>query len=221
MGQCLIDAHDVFTFNNVIYSSLLDNFSVTVYETTGTYLRLNHELGKLAFDERSIVLRSAADNVTCMGFAFIMDHGHLFDNNAFSNAVETKYGRRTIDMQVVARRFIDPDIILIKLGISLFAFSEVISLYTPNIPIVLTNPIHILEIQNKYAEVTWKYLICKYGFCEAVKRFVKLTSWLLASTIVVSHVQSLAQHINDLNSIVEQTELALLLNDVDQITEMN
>ncbi|CAF0955478.1 unnamed protein product [Rotaria sordida] len=83
----------------------------------------------------------------------------------------------------------------------------------------LTNPINILEIQNKCAEVTWKYPLYKYGHYDAVKRYFNITLWLISMSILTFHAQTLKAHINDLYSIIEQTELALILDDVDQIIE--
>ena len=118
-------------------------------------------------------------------------------------------------------KYIDPDIVLLKLALSLFAFSENTYSYSPNISTDLTNSLIILEIQNKYAEITWKYLLYKYGYHQAVKRFLKLTIWLEAMNIIISHAQSLSLYVNDINSLVEQTELTLILDDVDQILETN
>jgi len=168
-----------------------------------------------------VILRSAADNVSCIGPEFILSHCHLFNLDRFSNAIETMYGRRQIDMHVSAMKFIDPDIVLVKLGLSLFAVAENTYSYSPNISTDLTNPINILKIQNKYAELTWKYLLYRYGHYQAVKRFINLISWLEAATIYMFHIQSLTLHVNDVNSLVEKTELTLILDDADQIIETN
>jgi hypothetical protein len=54
-----------------------------------------------------------------------------------------------------------------------------------------------------------------------VKRFLNLTLWLASMNILSSHAQSLAIHITDIDSIIEQTEMTLILDDVDQIIEKN
>jgi len=131
------------------------------------------------------------------------------------------YGKRTVDIHLWAMKFIDPDIVLVKLAFSLFALTENTYSYSSNISNNLTNPINILEIQSKYAEITWKYLLYRYGHYEAVKRFLNLISWFGAITIFMFHAQTLALHVNDVNSLVEQTELSLILDDVDEILETN
>jgi len=167
------------------------------------------------------MLHSAADNVTCMGGAFIMQHCCLYGLDAFLNTMNNKYGKSTMDIHIWARKFIDSDVALAKLAISLFAFSENTCCYYSNISQDLTNSINIFNIQNKYAEITWKYLLYKYGHYDAVKRFLNLTLWLASMNILSSHAQSLAIHITDIDSIIEQTEMTLILDDVDQIIEKN
>jgi hypothetical protein len=192
-----------------------------IYETTGEYLRLNDDLCKLSSDDRCVILHSAADYLSCMGLQFILHHFHLFNLNTFSNAIEAIYGRRPIELHLSAMRFIDPEIVLIKLAISLCALSEITYIYSPNISRHSTNPINILKIQNKYAEVTWKYLLYRYGHYQAVKRFLNIINWLEVITLFVSHAQSLTTHVNNLNSFVEKLELTLILDDVDKIMETN
>jgi hypothetical protein len=150
-----------------------------------------------------------------------MGHCQLHHLNGFWNAMNVKYGKRTMDIHKWARKFIDPDIVLVKFAISLFAFSENTSFDYSNTSKELTNSINILEIQKKYAELTWKYLLYRYGHSDAVKRFLNLTLWLSSMNILASHAQSLAVHVNDIDSIVEQTEVTLVLVDVDEISETN
>jgi hypothetical protein len=218
-AQRLIDTHDPSKFTSNIYQALVEEFLVSINETAGAYLRSNDDLRKLSSDDRSIILHSAADNVCFMGGAFIMQHCHLYGLDNFLNTMKVKYGKHTMDIHTWARKFIDSDIVLIKLAISLFAFSENTCCYYSNISKDLTNPINILAIQNKYAEVTWKYLLYRYNHDEAVRRFLNLTLWLTSINILSAHAQSLAVHVNDIDSIVDDVELTLILDDVDEMIE--
>jgi hypothetical protein len=199
----------------------VQEFVRSIYETTGIYIRYNDDLCKLSSNDRSIMLHNAANNVSCIGWSYIMDHCHLLALEAFSNAMKIMYGKRSVDIHLWAMKFIDPDIILVKLALSLFAFSESTYSYFPNISPDLTNPLIILAIQNKYAEITWKYLLYRYGHYQAVKKFLNIISWLEAINIFLFHAQSLTLYVNDVNSLVEQTELILILDDVDQLLETN
>jgi hypothetical protein len=192
---------------------------VSIYETAGAYLRVNDDIRKLPYEDRCIILRNAADNVCCMGGSFIMQHCLLYGLDTYLRAMNTKYGKHTMDIHIWARKFIDQDVTLIKLAISLFAFSENNACYYLNSSNDLTNPLHIFEIQNKYADVTWKYLLYKYDFRDAIKRFLNVTLWLTSMNILAVHARSLAVHVSDIDTVIEETELKLILDDVDKIVE--
>ncbi len=85
----MIDTHDVIqSKNNIIYKTLSQEFLTSIYETAGTYLRLNDDLCKLSPNDRSIVIHNAADNVTCLGVMFIAHHCQLLHLYVFSNSIE-------------------------------------------------------------------------------------------------------------------------------------
>ncbi len=81
------------------------------------------------------------------------------------------------------------------------------------------NTLEIFRIQNTYVEVLWKYLVYKYGYYESVQRFMKLIQYLLAGTVAVFESQSIEKHVNDIELLVEQTELALVIDDIERIEE--
>ncbi|CAF3549587.1 unnamed protein product [Rotaria sp. Silwood1] len=220
-SQRLIDAHDVAQSNYMIYPTLVDEFLASIYKTAEIYLCSNDDLRKLSSDNRYIILHSAAHNVCCMGAAFIVVHCRLNLLDSFLNALTIKFGKPAVDIHAWAKKFIDPDIVLVKLSISLFAFSENTGCYYSNTSNELTNSIDILEIQNKYAEIAWKYLLYKYSYYDAVKRFLNITLWLSSMTIFAVHGQSLPLYVNNIDAIIEHTEMTLILDEVDQIIETN
>ncbi|CAF4657425.1 unnamed protein product, partial [Rotaria sp. Silwood2] len=73
-GQRLIDKYDILQSNYVTFTALIEEHLETIYETAGTYLRFNDDLRHLSSDDRSIIVRSAADNVSCMSGSFIMQY---------------------------------------------------------------------------------------------------------------------------------------------------
>ena len=75
----------------------------------------------------------------------------------------------------------------------------------------------MFHIQNIYAEVTWKYLLYKYGYNQSIQRFIKLIQCLLAAINIVFDGQNIAKHLSDMQLLVEQTELTLVLDDLERI----
>jgi len=221
IGQHLTNVSNALQSTKVIYQTLMEEYMATIYTTTGIYLRSNDDLCKLSSNDRSILLRSAADSVACLGFEFVSHQSHLFACETFLNVIETMYGKHPVTLHLWAMKFIDQDFVLIKLGISLFAVTKCTCLFSTDVSTEFSNASAILEIQNKYAEVTWKYLLYKYGHDQAVKRFLNLIQWLVAMSVFMFHVQSITLHVNDVDSLVQQTEVTLMLDDVDQMIETN
>ncbi|CAF4242812.1 unnamed protein product, partial [Adineta steineri] len=214
LSKSLVDTHSSLEPTNVTYQRLVENYLLSIYETTGRYLRLNDDIFKLSFTDRSIVLRNAADNVPCMACAFIIHHFDLFSLDSFLKTLTAIYGHRPVSLSLLAMKFIISDIVIFKLALSLFAFSKTTYLYSPNIPVDSTNSSTLFHIQNKYAEVTWKYLNYRYGWYEAVKHFHSIIYCLMACTMLMVPVQSVSTHVDNVDSIVELTEVTLILDDV-------
>ncbi|CAF2928236.1 unnamed protein product [Rotaria sp. Silwood2] len=168
-SQRFTDAHNDLQSNYVISPALVDDLVVAIYNTVKSYLCSNDDIRKLSFNDRSMILCSASNNMSCISGGFILSYCYLYGLDAFLNAVNKKFGKSLINIPSSTRKYVDPDIVVATLSISLFALSENTCYYYSNISKDLTNPLNILEIQNKYAEVRWKYLLYKYGHYEAVK----------------------------------------------------
>jgi len=198
-------------------SKLPKEFFMKTYEISGKYLRSNLDLCTLSSDDRSAFLRNAADNITCLGTVFSWSWSQLYNSELFIQVFKTFYGYSPFTMIHYILKFIDPDIIVAKLSLSLFAFSNNNSIFSPQVTTKSTNTLAIFHIQNMYAQVLWKYLLYKYGYYQSIQRFINLNQCLLAATNTVFDAQNIEQHVNDIESLIEQTELTLVLDDIERI----
>ncbi|CAF4268874.1 unnamed protein product, partial [Adineta steineri] len=219
LGKSLVNTHNCLQPVNVTFERLVENYVLSIYEATGRYLRLNDDICKLSFTGRSILLRNAADNISCMASIFIIHHFDLFSLDSFLKIMTTMFGNRGISLALLTMKFINPDIVIFKLALSLFALSNTTYLYSPNISIDSTNSSTLFHIQNKYAEVTWKYLDYRYGWYEAVKHFQSIIYCLMACTMLMGPIQTFSSHKDNIESLVELTEVTLILDDVEGIIE--
>ncbi|CAF1165659.1 unnamed protein product [Adineta steineri] len=219
IGKSLVDTHNSLQPINVTYQRLVENFSLSIYETTRKYLRLNDDICKLSFSDRSIVLRNAANNISGMVGAFTIHRFDLFNLDSFLEITSAIYGHRPASLTRWTMKFIISDTVIFKLALSLFALSKTAYLYSPNISIDSTNSSTIFHIQNKYAEVTWKYLNYRYGWYEAVKHFHNIIHWLMTLTMSTINLQNFSVHVDYVDSLVELTELTFILDDVEEIIE--
>lgn len=206
---------------DMIHGKLIEEWGMSVYETTSRYLRLNDDLCQLPSDDRSIIVRTATANISCMGSTLITRNYPLYHIDIFTRTITNVYGEEVINKHRWSMKFMDSDMVLLKLALSLFAFSEINYSFSPNLSKGTTNVLNIVKVQNRYAEVTWKYLLYRYDYCQAVRRFVNLTSWFIATAHYIGEMQNLSLQADNINSLVEETELKLVSDDIDRVTEIN
>ena len=203
------------TLNPSTVQSLLRSF----YETAGNSLQSNVNIAHLESDDRSILLHTAATNVTCIGAMMIFYHSRLTHYPLFWKYLEDIYGKITMNYHRWSTQFTEPDMILCKLSITLFALSTNTRIVCRNVEGEYQNVKQILSIQDKYAEITWKYLLYKYGYKESIKRYVHIIEWFLALTVFMQYAHGTDAHVNDIESLIEQMEMAFILDDVDRMVE--
>ncbi|CAF4779343.1 unnamed protein product, partial [Rotaria sp. Silwood2] len=105
------------------------------------------------------------------------------------------------------------DIVVMKLFLAIVCFSTInYTTYSNGPPINLSNIKQVLNIQNKYIELTWTYLLYKYNYEQAVICFSDFIRCLFAVTESL-HRTDFVKFIKDkITSLVEQTEQSFNLN---------
>lgn len=194
-------------------SSLPITFFLSTYEITGYYLQTNRHLSILSTENRSNFLRVCADNVTCLGTAFSWYWSQLYNYKPFIDIFKYFYGNEPIyDIQNVLK-YIDSDIIVAKLTISIFAFSNTLSICSQTKSNSFLNTLTIFSIENIYVEILWKYLLYRYGYYHSIQRFINIIQTLLAASQILRNAQRIGKHLNDIDALIEQTEISLLINE--------
>ncbi|CAF4260951.1 unnamed protein product, partial [Adineta steineri] len=59
----------------------------------------------------------------------------------------------------------------------------------------------------------------RYGWYEAIKHYHSIIHWLVALTMLMGPAQTASKHVDNVDSLVELTEVTLILDDVEEITE--
>ena len=205
----------------MINQSTWQNFLKCFYVTAGNSLRSNVDITHLESDDRSILLHTAANNVTCVGAMIIFYHSQLIHYPLLWKYLEGIYGKIAMNYNRWSAQFVDPDMILCKLSIALFALSTNTRMLCRNVQGEYQNLHQILSIQDRYTELTWKYLLYKYGYEESIKRYVHMIKWFLALTVYMQYAHCVDTHMNDVELLIEETELALILDDAEEAVEKN
>ena len=126
--------------------------------------------------------------------------------------LEHIYGKIIIDYQQLSSKFAEPDMILCKLCIPLFTLSTNTRIFSRNIDGEYRNISQILSIQDKYSELLWKYLLCRYNYREAIKKYIRIIQWFLMLPTFMQYAYNVDRYVNDVESLVEQMELTLIFH---------
>lgn len=201
---------------NLTDRTQVEEFLRHVYQCTGNYLRSNKDFSSLSSDDRSAIIRNTAENVTCLGAVSIWHRGQLIECPKFIQIYMNLYGDTSIEMIRSVLNRLDRDVDLMKLSISLFAFSNHSSIFssTQSMPWINTKNVH--RIQNSYCELIWKYLRSKYNYEESIHRWTNLLQCFLNATKVISEYQLINRHVQHIETIVEETELNLVIADIEE-----
>lgn len=151
------------------------------FEIAGNSLRSNDDIAQLPSEDRAILPYSAAINMTCMGAQFVYYHSLLLYYELFWRCLEEIYGKTIMLFNRWSSTFAESDMTICRLSLALFAFSSNARMFHRNRRTEYT----ILHIQNRYAEVIWKYLIYRYGYKESIRRYLGIIEWFLAVTVFI------------------------------------
>lgn len=74
---------------------------------------------------------------------------------------------------------------------------------------LLSNPRLVLNIQNFYVEILFKYMIYRFGYQEAAMRFMNLIKNLLDQILLTNTARDIQIHQTLVQNIVAETEQSL------------
>jgi hypothetical protein len=117
----------------------------------------------------------------------------------------------------VAKRLatqLDFDVIIMKLLLAILSFSTINhTVYSNTSSINLSNIKQIIQIQDTYIELAWRYLLYKYNYEWAVKSFSLFIGVIFTIQEAISETQEVQWLTETFDSLVQQTEQTLTLND--------
>ncbi|CAF4191474.1 unnamed protein product [Rotaria magnacalcarata] len=184
---------------NPFFTSMMSKVQL-VFEKNRDFLLLSQH-------DRTVLLKNTVEYTATIGGMFILRQSRLLDDFSFSQSAEMIFQPSgMIFIKRVIDQF-DSDDTFIKLILTILAFATInYTVYRKNIQINLTNMKVILPIQDMYTELTWQYLVDKYGHLQAVKRFSNLFKCLFSVTKAIVEVHQVQKFTDIINSIIEQTE---------------
>lgn len=152
---------------------------------------------------------------------YVFRESGVFDNNHTENAVLPLYGYQNVQSTKYLSQRLENDPTLIKLMLATLAFSSNCFTINRNNEIndsLLLGTFRLFGSQNVYVELLWKYMLYRYDFLEAVRRFNGLIKSALNTLRLASDINdSNKLHQNFINDVKNQCEHALKLNGSEDI----
>jgi len=144
-----------------------------------------------------------------INFSFLVEQSHLIDYFIFNKAIENLFQIRII----IKNKFLYFDLSFIKLSFGIILFSSYDYLIHENISIkYLKNIKELIQIQNIYIELAWKYLIYVYDEKQAIHSFSNFIQYLFILIEKMILFKDNEDFMKMINIIIQQTEQSFILN---------
>lgn len=172
----------------------------------------NEDCLRLASHDRSILIQTIVKHTAGFGAATVLRQMKLYDDPIFFTNNIVLFGS---DMMANAKRisdYRDEDLTFIKLIIAVLSFSTVnVTVFTNTMPNHWIDIKTILHIQDAYIELAWKYMVYKYSYEDAVRRFIRLLQCLFSFQYAITRADTRLEYTNLMDIVVEQMEQTLTI----------
>ena len=194
--------------------SLLNELLAGFYQEGAKLWRFNQGFQHLSSQDRSILLATALNNTICLYGIFSFSRTKGFWNQLkLVKYFDDLYGSQTMKYHRWSAEFVQVDEVLFKLALPLFGLSTLSRSLQPNLADEYTDVKTIVDLEGRYAEVLWKYLLYRYTLKEAVQRYLSIIRWFLAMSVFMYYASLAQKHVDDLGSLIEETELQLVIDE--------
>ena len=224
--ECVPIAKDIIKVVTNTYppstASALDLMTI-IYSSLQTFIECIADFRVLTNNEqRSLFQRNIQGLLAFYSIISFREAG-IFNDQTSENTVIPLYGYNNVQRTKHLCRLLDYDLTLAKLMLTTLAFSsncymistEQIESYRD---CLLHGTFRLFGSQNAYAELLWRYMLYKYDFSQAVRRFEALIKVSLDALTLSSNIyESNRTHQNFADELALQTEFSLQLDETKDI----
>jgi hypothetical protein len=188
----------------------VNDFLSSLFAQAQLLFEKNPDFLSLNSNDRSILLHHQMKYIIIISSSFIAQQSHLFDYPAFHKAIDTLFG----DIIIPTNKLLCFDIPFLKLALAIISFSSFDYATYENISTGdLINMKRILQVQDMYIELAWRYLVYVYDDKQAVIRFSNLIRYLSAIISNIILFQDKIKNFRDMiNVVIERTEQSFTIN---------
>lgn len=170
----------------------------------------NSDFRSLPSNDQSLLLERTSKHAIGLTSTFTLGASFLYDDPGFDQTIAGIFGDQCISDGKLAYRSLDSDLVIVKLSLTMLMFSTLdCTLRIQNKMNLFTNVYQIQSIQDRYAQLTWKYLIYRYDYYYAVKCFSKLIQGIFAAIRSLEDANDVTGFQMMIDSVTEETKVHL------------
>lgn len=181
-------------------STYVNELFSLIFAKTKLIFEKNFDFINLHSNDRSILLHHQMKYLIIISSSYIAQQSNLFDHPVFNETIEIL----SENIILSKNKFLCFDILFLKLSFGIISFSSFD--YTIRPIEYLTNIERIIEIQNRYIELTWRYLIYVYDEKQAINCFLNLIQYIFVVMDKVILLKDKKGFVDRINNVIEQTK---------------
>ena len=194
-------------------SSILELFQL-VLDTTQSLYKNNEDFLSLSTNDRSILLHGTLLRTASISSNFIAYKIQLLNEPAYFDAIQVISPAGLVSVVRRLSQRLNFDMTVMKLFLAILSFSTFrYTIYPNSSSANFSNIQQILGIQDRYIEVTWRYLLYKYDHEQAVKYLSDFIRCIFIVNEGIVEAENIQWFTGILDSVTQKAEQNLIYSD--------
>jgi len=201
-----------------IRSKISNTFDIIslFYNAIQPFLKSFPHFYNLPIDTRRILVQNNLNGIGSFNSLFAASEAKILDNEFCIAICNEIYGADFIKESQRLMTRIESNGTLMKMMLAILAFSSNCSIVLPDRMFNLrntltTDSIVLIQVQDTFIILLWKYLVYQYGFIEAIRRLNNLVKYYLDLLNRINEINN-KRHVEMVDVIIEKTTQELTLD---------
>ncbi|CAF1214311.1 unnamed protein product [Adineta ricciae] len=220
--QCIPIAKDIVKVASDTYPPSTDralDLMTIIYTSLQSFIECIADFRVMTSEEQRSLFHRNMQGLLAFYCVLLFREAGIFRNHMSENTLVPLYGYNNVQRTKYISNLLDYDLTLVKLALTALTFSS--NCYMTSVEqmgsyrdCLLYGTFRLFGSQNVYAELLWRYMLYKYDFSQAVRRFDALIKASVDSLTLSSNIyESNRTHQDFADELALRTEFSLQLNE--------